>query len=206
MNNLTNKILTLVVSSVFLAACNGGGSGGSYQSKPNNFPQIDCLAAAVYSVTPPNIKGSLVASPVKDSPYGTDTYVLFNNSGNGYLGAGIDQSGLLEDGSLWLWNFGASTLNTTPSTPFPEGVCTMLNVDNDGSIYKGGVMFWTNCQAPVENGIMNFSADYQVYESTGTLVSTGSLSFSCSTESPNITNQLLLRNKMDLKSLLKEVK
>lgn len=46
-------------------------------------------------------------------------------------------------------------------------------------------MFWTNCQAPVENDMMNFSADYQVYESTGALVSTGSLSFSCSIESNN---------------------
>ena len=153
-----------------------------YLTKPNNLPRLDCEAHAVYSVSPPNIKGNLSITPITSSHNNsTDSDILFNNSGNGYLGASIEITG----GSPvnWDYHFGAKTLNTTPSTPFPEGVCTMLNVDNDASIYRGAVMYWKNCQAPVDNGIMNFSANYLIVESTGATIKTGELSFSCSIES-----------------------
>ena len=149
-----------------------------YLTKPNDLPLIDCEAYAVHSVTPSNIKGNLSITPVFSSSNSTDSAIVYNNSGNGYLGASIEITG--GNPLNWDYHFGAKTLNTTPSIPFPEGVCTMLNVDNDGSIYRGAVMYWTNCQAPIENGIMNFSADYQIVESTGATIKTGKLSFTCS--------------------------
>lgn len=152
-----------------------------YLTKPNDLPLIDCEAHAVYSVNPPNIRGNLSITPMASSNNNsTDSDILFNNSGNGYLGASIEVTG--GNPLNWDYHFSAKTLNTTPSTPFPKGVCTMLNVDNDGSIYRGAVMYWTNCQAPVENEIMNFSADYQIVESTGATIKTGKLSFNCSTK------------------------
>lgn len=211
MNKLTNKLLTLVVTSLFLSACNSGGGGGSYQSKPNNFPQIDCYANAIYSVTPPTNVGNLIVTPVVPDTKSMDSYVLFNNKGNGYLGAGLEMDALYVGGYI----FNAKTTNTTPSTPYPDGVCSILNVPNTSSstggansIYAGGTMIWTNCQAPVESGTMYFTADYQLFESTGVFITSGNISFNCSVESPNVTHQsqLLLDNKVDLKALIKEIK
>lgn len=184
---LNKKALTIItITSIELMGCNGGGGGGSYQTKPNNFPQIDCYANAIYSVTPPTNVGNLVVTPVVPDIGIMDSYVLYNNKGNGYLGASLEMDALYVGGYL----FKAQTANTTPSTPYPEGVCSILNVPNTSSstggansIYAGGTMIWTNCQAPVENGMMNFSANYQLFESTGTFITSGNISFSCSVES-----------------------
>lgn len=184
---LNKKALTIItITSIELMGCNGGGGGGSYQTKPNNFPQIDCYANAIYSVTPPTNVGNLVVTPVVPDTGIMDSYVLYNNKGNGYLGASLEMDALYVGGYL----FKAQTTNTTPSTPYPEGVCSILNVPNTSSstggansIYAGGTMIWTNCQAPVENRMMNFSANYQLFESTGTFITSGNISFSCSVES-----------------------
>jgi hypothetical protein len=151
-----------------------------YLTKPNNLPQLDCEAHAVYSVNPPNIKGNLSITPVASSSNSTDSAIVYNNSGNGYLGASIEISGGNPLHSVY--NYRVTTRNTTPAKPFPSEACTVLNADDTSSIYKGSVMYWTNCQASVENGIMNFSADYQIVESTGATIKTGKLSFNCSTK------------------------
>lgn len=183
------QIVTVALSSILFTACNGG--GGSYQSKPNNFPQIDCNAYAYYNQDggqqEPRIKGNLSVTPVAPSPYGTDSSVSFLNSGSGNLGVSLGMTGLSStySGAFWLYDYYARTLNTTSSTPLPAGVCTTLDTFEVGSIYKGAVMYWTNCQAPVENGTMYFSADYQIIESTGATITTGKLSFTCSVESSN---------------------
>ncbi len=183
------QIITVALSSILFAACNGG--GGSYQSKPNNFPQIDCDAYAYYNQNivdnPPRIKGDLSVTPVAPSPFGTDSAVSFLNSGSGNLGVSLAMTGLSSTYSAtdWLYDYYARTLNTTSSTPLPPGVCTTLDTFEVGSIYRGAVMYWSNCQAPVENGTMYFSADYQIIESTGVTITTGKLSFTCPVESSN---------------------
>jgi hypothetical protein len=183
MKKSIKNTLILAVTGV-LAACNGGGGSGSYQTKPNNLPRIYCSAYAFYSVDPANTKGDLQLTPILGNPTITDSYVIYSNEGNGYLGAGLSQ--MAGNPLSYDYFFDADTENTTPSTPYPAGVCAMLKADVSHSLYPGAYMLWSNCQAPVENGIMNFSADYQIIESTGALITSGNLSFNCdTTESSN---------------------
>ena len=176
MKNLT--ILLLGFGMVGLVACNGGGSSGGGGGTPtpvSQYPVGYCIESASGAIASPQI---VTGATSESSVY------AYNNDGSFLNGTAIviDYGEHAWEPTTELAIYSMDNLGY--SQPLPSGVCAMSTASAANSYLPNSTMYFSNCSAVVNNGILNFNSTYSVYENGGipgisTPIRAGTFNFSC---------------------------